>query len=110
MCPENHIAAFGVGWLLDAEVRDTTDGGLEGEDAASCSGLKNVVSSQAPPPPRSEFSVQACPTLLRTDRTLPPMSVPTPSGLPRMPNNAPSPPLLPPAVRFRLRGQTVVPR
>lgn len=35
-------------------------------------------------------------------RTDPPMSVPTPSGEPRMAIRAPSPPLLPPLVRLRL--------
>lgn len=38
----------------------------------------------------------------------PPMSVPTPNGLPQAAISADSPPELPPEVRLRLRGLTVL--
>ena len=42
--------------------------------------------------------------------TYPPMSVPTPRGLPRMARRAPSPPEEPPAVMYRLWGLVVRPK
>lgn len=43
-------------------------------------------------------------------RTLPAISVPTPSMLPLRARSAPSPPVLPPAVNLGLRGFSVLPK
>ncbi len=49
---------------------------------------------------------------LHTDgtRMLPPISVPTPRMLPRSASRAPSPPVLPPAVKWMLQGFSVLPK